>query len=51
MYEEMLDEYYQVRGWDDNGVPRKETLSDLGLQDEDIFAPESRGYEGTLETG
>ncbi len=31
MYNEMLDEYYQVRGWDNDGVPKKETLSDLGI--------------------
>jgi aldehyde:ferredoxin oxidoreductase len=31
MYDEMLDEYYQVRGWDSDGVPKKETLSELGI--------------------
>jgi len=33
MYDEMLDEYYQVRGWDNNGVPKRETLLDLGIAD------------------
>jgi aldehyde:ferredoxin oxidoreductase len=28
---EMLPEYYQLRGWDDNGVPTKEKLKELGL--------------------
>ncbi|MBU6997722.1 MAG: aldehyde ferredoxin oxidoreductase family protein [Theionarchaea archaeon] len=27
----MLREYYEVRGWDENGVPRAETLQRLGL--------------------
>jgi len=31
MYEELLDEYYEARGWDDQGVPREETVRDLGL--------------------
>ncbi|MBS7638982.1 MAG: aldehyde ferredoxin oxidoreductase family protein [Candidatus Bathyarchaeia archaeon] len=28
----MLKEYYMVRGWDENGIPRAETLRRLGLQ-------------------
>ena len=28
---EMLPEYYQLRGWDDSGVPSAETLARLGL--------------------
>lgn len=32
MFEQMLDEYYELRGWDANGIPRVETLSRLGLQ-------------------
>jgi len=28
---EMLPEYYQLRGWDDNGVPTEEKLAELGL--------------------
>ena len=31
--EEMLQDYYKVRGWDENGVPTKETLKNLGLDD------------------
>lgn len=29
----MKSVYYQTRGWDDNGVPKKETLDALGLDD------------------
>lgn len=31
MYDEMLAEYYQVRGWDSSGIPRQETLSNLEI--------------------
>jgi aldehyde:ferredoxin oxidoreductase len=30
---EMLDEYYQLRGWDEFGCPTKKTLVKLGLGD------------------
>jgi len=30
--EAMLDEYYPARGWDQNGVPLKETIEGLGLK-------------------
>jgi aldehyde:ferredoxin oxidoreductase len=29
--EEMLIEYYRLRGWDDAGVPKPEKLGTLGL--------------------
>jgi len=29
--ERMLDEYYELRGWDKNGIPTQETLKRLGL--------------------
>ena len=29
--EEMLDEFYTLRGWDENGVPTREKLESLGL--------------------
>ena len=32
MYDEMLEEYYRVRGWDENGVPRKSTLAELEIR-------------------
>jgi len=31
MYKEMLDEYYEARGWDETGVPEQETISRLGI--------------------
>ena len=33
-YDQMLDEYYEIHGWDRNGVPTKETLKKLGLDGE-----------------
>jgi aldehyde:ferredoxin oxidoreductase len=30
-YNRLLDYYYEIRGWDANGVPTKETLKRLGL--------------------
>ncbi len=32
-YGEMLSQYYEIRGWDDNGIPEKHTLEGLGLGD------------------
>ncbi len=33
-FKRMLDEYYDLHGWDENGVPRPETLKALGLEGE-----------------
>ena len=30
-FQQLLDYYYEIRGWDKRGVPRKETLERLGL--------------------
>jgi len=30
-FNEMLDEYYRLHGWDENGIPKKKTLDKLGL--------------------
>jgi aldehyde:ferredoxin oxidoreductase len=30
----MIDEYYELHGWDEQGVPRHETLKALGLDRE-----------------
>jgi aldehyde:ferredoxin oxidoreductase len=30
--DEMLPEYYSLRGWDESGVPTKERLAELGLE-------------------
>jgi len=32
-WEGMLDDYYRLRGWDKSGVPTKEKLKELGLED------------------
>jgi aldehyde:ferredoxin oxidoreductase len=37
----MLGEYYRVRGWDDDGIPTKKKLCELGLE----------GYSGVLKQG
>lgn len=29
----MLDEYYELRGWDSNGIPREEKLKEFGLEE------------------
>lgn len=29
----LLDEYYDLRGWDPNGIPEAETLRKIGLAD------------------
>lgn len=31
--DELLPEYYSIRGWDENGIPTEETLERLGLED------------------
>jgi aldehyde:ferredoxin oxidoreductase len=31
MLDEMLDRYYEIRGWDKNGVPTAETLKELEI--------------------
>ncbi len=36
MYAAMLDEYYALRGWDAHGIPTRERLAQLGVEDEVI---------------
>jgi aldehyde:ferredoxin oxidoreductase len=31
-FNKLLEEYYELHGWDSNGVPRTETMSSLGLK-------------------
>ncbi|MEM1900239.1 MAG: tungsten-containing formaldehyde ferredoxin oxidoreductase [Zestosphaera sp.] len=31
-YDALLSEYYKLRGWDERGIPKKETLKKLGLE-------------------
>jgi aldehyde:ferredoxin oxidoreductase len=33
-FERLLDEYYKLHGWDDQGIPKKDTLQKLGLEKE-----------------
>jgi aldehyde:ferredoxin oxidoreductase len=33
-FRQLVDEYYELHGWDENGVPTPETLKELGLQGE-----------------
>jgi len=33
-FKKMIDEYYEYHGWDENGVPRPETLKRLGIDKE-----------------
>ena len=33
-FKKMIDEFYQHRGWDENGVPKPETLKRLGIDKE-----------------
>jgi aldehyde:ferredoxin oxidoreductase len=33
IYNQMLDDYYKVRGWDKEGRPTKERLEKLGIND------------------
>jgi len=33
-FDQMLDEYYALRGWDKNGIPKKKTFIKLGLTSE-----------------
>jgi len=30
-FEKLLFEYYRLRGWDENGVPREKKLKELGI--------------------
>jgi len=33
-YDQMLDHYYQLRAWDKRGIPKKQTMEELGLSEE-----------------
>jgi aldehyde:ferredoxin oxidoreductase len=33
-FERLLDEYYKLHGWDNQGIPKKDTLQKLGLEKE-----------------
>ena len=36
----MLDEYYRQHGWDENGIPKEETLARLGIEKPRVNFPE-----------
>ena len=45
-FENMLDEYYSLRGWDEDGIPTEETLKKFGLSSEwKIFSKHLRKEE------
>ena len=33
-FNKMIDEYYQLRGWDEDGVPKEDTFKKFGLSSE-----------------
>jgi len=39
----MLDEYYQLMGWDSMGIPTESTLTALGLDDIAAELKQTRG--------
>ena len=43
-WEQMLDDYYQLRGWNPNGIPTKEKLTELGMDDVALSLEESEVY-------
>ncbi len=45
--EELLDAYYRMKGWNNDGIPTKETLDDLGLD----FVSRDFLERGILEAG
>jgi len=49
--ETMLHEYYDYRGWDEDGVPRRETLERLGLGREAADLPSERRSAGAAGIG
>ncbi|MFX1449614.1 MAG: aldehyde ferredoxin oxidoreductase C-terminal domain-containing protein [Promethearchaeota archaeon] len=41
-FQKLLDIYYNLRGWDNKGIPTFETLKKFGLEDiaKDLYAKE-----------
>ena len=33
LFNKQIDRWYQLKGWDNDGIPTKETLEELGLED------------------
>lgn len=42
-FNRMLSEYYDLRGWDDQGIPKPETLRNLGLTEDALLAGFAHG--------
>jgi len=40
-FEKMLMDYYELRGWDDSGIPTAESLKNLGLEDYIKYLPKA----------
>ncbi|WP_461207872.1 aldehyde ferredoxin oxidoreductase family protein [Clostridium sp. DL1XJH146] len=38
-FDSMLQDYYKLRGWDENGILKEETLKELGLEEYISFLP------------
>lgn len=38
-HEQILDEYYKIRGWNEQGIPTAETLKELGLEEFVSYIP------------
>lgn len=38
-HDRILDDYYRLRGWDDEGIPKAETLEELGLGEYVAYLP------------
>ncbi len=45
--EKLLDTYYEYKGWDSNGIPKKETLHELGLD----YIAEDLEQRGMIKNG
>jgi aldehyde:ferredoxin oxidoreductase len=49
-FQTMLSEYYELRGWDENGIPKEQTCKDLGLSLEyDLYEQEAGGGKSPSE--
>jgi aldehyde:ferredoxin oxidoreductase len=48
-FDAMMDRYYRLRGWDENGIPTPETLRRLGLDDWcELPIPPETSEDGSL---
>lgn len=50
-FDEMLDEYYALRGWDSEGIPTPETLDRFGLSSEGKVLQQELQEKGSLRKG